>query len=85
MNITESWLETFFHLTCEIQSNYDENWNTDQITEVKTTQSLYGHTGLFDLAKQWTNEFEAAHKNTNWEETDFYETLEEFFNEKNKQ
>jgi len=84
MEVTESFLETFFQFTCMIQQSYDANWNKPEImTEVKNTQSRYGHMGLCTLAKEYTVAFESLHKNTNWEENDWYEELEEFFNLKN--
>jgi len=78
-----NWLDTFFHLACMIQNNYDENWNNDSVSQVKITQDIAGHSGLMELAKDWTIQFEEIHKSHNWEELDFYETIEAFFNSKN--
>lgn len=79
----DNWLDTFFNISCLIQNNYDENWQLPNNSEVKRIQDSQGHTGLFDLAKTWAIEFEEIHKSHNWEEMDFYKTLETFFNSKN--
>lgn len=79
----DNWLDTFFQLSCLIQNNYDENWNNDSVSQVKITQSTMGHSGLMELAKDWTIQFEEIHKAHNWEDLDFVETLEVFFNSKN--
>jgi len=85
MERTDSWLETFFNLTCMVQESYDQNWQLPVNTVVKTTQSLYGHYGLCELVKEWTNAFEKQFEGETWEEKDFYEELVEFFELKNKE
>jgi len=76
MEITQSFLETFF----QFSTNWD---NSDVKSEVKTVQSLHGHMALCELAKEWTTEFEDRYKDQDWEDLDWYDTLEEFFESKN--
>ena len=80
----QNYLETFFHLTCLIQDNYNENWNNNSMTAVKVAQGFGGHMALCELAKKWTEEFERIHEGETWEEYDWYDTLEAFFTSKNQ-
>lgn len=38
----------------------------------------------FEMARQWTDEFQEKYKDEDWLENDWYDTLEVFLNEKNK-
>lgn len=81
----ESWLDTFFFMTNEIITHHAENWNKSNTSEVKEYQDRNGHAGLKHLAEAWATEFESNYKTADWEEFDFYETLESFFKEKNQE
>lgn len=79
----DSWLDTFFHITDWILSNYNENWNNESILEVKMCHDIGGHKALKHLAISWTNDFEKLYSEDTWNEHDFYDTLEEFCNVRN--
>ncbi len=70
-----AYLETHFEIVQFITRK--ENESSDNI--VKRTASDSGTGGLYELAKKWTDEFEAKYKDTLWgEELDFFDTIEEF-------
>lgn len=70
-----TYLETHFEIVQFITRK--ENESSDNI--VKRIASNSGTGGLYELAKEWTDEFEAKHKYTIWgEELYFFDTIEEF-------
>jgi hypothetical protein len=84
-----SWTETHFLITefivlqrakfiDDVMNKYD--YSTDAIKQAFSTQ---GTTGLWQLSTDWTNEFEKKYENENWEEKDFYETVDAFCEMKN--
>lgn len=80
----ESFIDTFFQISCLIQNNYDENWNNDTASVVKQWQSFGGHSYLCELAHSWALQFERKYNTDYWIENDFYDTLESFFAANNK-
>jgi hypothetical protein len=53
--------------------------------EVENMQKSFGTSGMFSLAKRWTDEFQELHKNEFWEELDFYDEVEIFCKQKNNE
>lgn len=80
-----SWIEThhevveFITLTLEKETDTD---NMDMCNHVKLTQ---GTGGIYELAEKWTDEFELLHEGNEWGDADYFETIEAFLVDKNKQ
>ena len=70
----KSWIETHFEVVSGIQSSLllDNNNKAIQIQEEQGTG------GLYELSEELTDAFEKEHENDNWEENDFFQTIEEF-------
>lgn len=81
----ESYLETHFEVVSYIErymlsvggSDYDDN--TSPIIERHKAQ---GHGGLYELAKEWTDEFQSIHENTEFD-GNWIDTIDEFLSNKN--
>lgn len=75
-----SWAETHF----DIVSFIEEILNTDNRdnTIYKRLESQ-GKGGLYELAEEWTDEFEKLHTGTEWD-GGYIDTLEDFCINKNK-
>jgi hypothetical protein len=76
-----SWQNTHFEIVDLIVHHRDG----EMTGEVKQSHASQGTAGLWDLAVQWTNEFEEKYKNENWEELDYYEEVEKFCKLKNEE
>jgi hypothetical protein len=77
----ENYLETHFDVVAFI--NYQLETYVDN--QVYKRHEAQGSGGMYLLAKQWTDEFTEKYKNIVWgEELEYYDTLEEFLNNKNK-
>lgn len=82
----ESYLETHFEVVSFIErymskisgSDYDDN-NSAIIIRHKGQ----GQGGLYELAKEWTDEFQSIHENTEFD-GDWLDTIDEFLANKNK-
>lgn len=75
-----SWQETHF----EIVDFITFIRKADKLTgEVKKRQEQQGTGGLYELAEEWTDEFEELHKGREWD-GDFFDEIEEFCDLKNK-
>ena len=74
-----SWYETFY----EIASSIEYIIHYTGITPDHPIVNYYQDNGsgaMYELAKDWTNEFEAKYKDTIWgEDLDWLDTLNEFF------
>lgn len=83
VNGFDSWSETHFEVTDFIVTIR----NTSNIPNgiIKDIQESQGTAGLWELAVQWTDEFENLNKGRNWEDGDFYDEIEEFCKIKNKE
>ncbi len=90
VNGFESWTETYFLIVefIVLERNKIINTNKEKIdvstNEIAQTLESQGTTGLWQLAVNWANEFEKSHENEDWEDRDFYETIEAFCETKNK-
>ena len=81
----ECWIETYHEIATAIAKQLaweDEKQTPSIITEIHSE----GGTGaIWDLARQWTNEFEKLHKGQQWEQYDdssFFEEIELFIDHK---
>lgn len=70
----DSYLETYY----EIVSAFHTNPNSKVLEEIESTA---GRGGMYDFAKQLTDEFEAINKDRSWD-GDFFDELEEFLKDK---
>jgi hypothetical protein len=79
--IDEDYLETHFEIVKAIVEQ-------DQMEElcgiVYQRRIDYGYGGLYELAKELTDEFQEMHKDRVWD-GDFADEIESFLEEKNKQ
>jgi hypothetical protein len=76
-----SWTETYFLIVEFIILERDK---VDYFGEVKETHEKQGTGGLWELAVKWANEFENLYQDEEWEEKDYFETIENFCETKNK-
>ena len=76
----DSWHETHY----EVVQAITQIWTLDKpYGMVLEAQEAAGHAGLYDLAKDLTDEFELANKDRQWD-GDFFDAVEEFCNQKLK-
>ena len=75
----QSWIETHYEVVSFITQML-LNENKDVINK---HASEFGTGGMYELAEQWTDEFEAIHINTFWD-GEFFDEIESFLIEKNK-
>jgi len=73
-----SWQETHFEVVDYITSIRNEDFIRGLVVETVESQ---GTGGLWELAEQWTDEFEKLNKNREWD-GEFYDEIEEFCREK---
>jgi hypothetical protein len=76
----DSWMDTHFevvqHITITLGHEGEDNL-------ARRAQEADGHGGLWQLAEELTDEFEAKWKGEHWGmEREFYDTIEEFLEEK---
>ena len=81
----ETYLETHFEVVSYIErymlaSENDYDVNTSAIIDRHKAQ---GHGGLYELAKEWTDEFQSIHENTEFD-GDWLDTIDEYLANKNK-
>lgn len=76
----ESWYETFF----ELSLLFADELNKDILVgEIKNAHESHGRGAIYELAEQWTDEFEKINLDRDWD-GEFYEEIEEFFKLKNE-
>lgn len=77
----QSWMETFFEvvtfITLQLANDPDSG---DTISERYENS---GTGGMYELAEEWTDEFEEKNKEREWD-GEFFDELEVFCTEKNK-
>ena len=75
----ESWYETFY----EIVSSIEYILNNSTFNNNHPIDEYYANSGsgaMYELAKNWTDEFEAKYKGVAWgEDLEWLDTLNEFF------
>jgi len=80
-----SFLETHFEVSAFIGLKIAE-WNGDEenIDKVNEVYCEQGRGGVYELAEDWTTEFENKYKDVVWgEEADYFDTIDNFLNNKN--
>ena len=76
-----SWQETHY----EVVQAITIIWTSDEpYGIVLERQEAQGHGGLYELAEELTDEFEALHASEDWAERGYLETLENWLAEKLK-
>lgn len=81
----DSWYETHhevveFITVHEIERQSKEN--STEGTEIAKRQEAQGIGGLYELAKEWTDEFEKKNKGRKWD-GEFFDEIDIFLNKKN--
>jgi hypothetical protein len=78
-----SWQETHYEIVYQIAASFYRNPDRESYGEIKAVHDATGTGGLYELAEQWTNEFETKNKGREWD-GEFFDEIEEFFAEQNK-
>ena len=74
-----SWQETHYEVVQAITLEHIQDKRTGLVAYRHEAQGIGG---LYELAEELTDEFEAIHEGETWEDTGFLETLENFIDEK---
>lgn len=79
-----NWIETHHDVVAEISGRlWANNFDQDEDTILGERFREQGSGGMYELAEELTDEFEEAYKGFVWgEEIAYYETLENFLDEK---
>jgi hypothetical protein len=76
MEITPQYLETHFEVVSVII-------NSTEYNTIKEVYDNQGTGGLYELAKDWTDEFEKKFQDVVWgEDLDYFDTIDAFLNNK---
>jgi len=82
----DDWHETHFEIVASIQTHM--NQDEDSVPNILgMTEMMQGLGGLYELAHDWTCEFEQEHKGKQWgidDETEYREAIDEFLDNKYK-
>lgn len=78
MTIDEDYLETHFEM---VKAIIEEDQLDNLCGLVYERRRDYGYGGLYELAKELTDEFQEKHKGRVWD-GDFADEIESFLNEK---
>ena len=70
----ESWHETHFEVVSFITLQYERDSVTSKVAEIN---DRYGSGGMYELAKELTDEFELLNKGREWD-GEFFEEIESF-------
>jgi hypothetical protein len=76
VNGITSWQETHFEMVQAIVLTLE---TSDSVAS--RVQDAEGHGGLYELAEEWTNEFEDRHKGRAWD-GEYYDEIDKFLDEK---
>lgn len=76
INGFESWHETHYEIVISLSPDVENTVCNKVVCE-------QGTGGLYQLAKDWTDEFETLHSDREWD-GEFYDEIERFITEKNK-
>lgn len=77
-----SWIETHHEVVAYITRQLELNDYMTSGTIVRNSYESNGTGGLYELAEDWTNEFETVNKDRDWD-GDFFDEIEIFLNKKN--
>ena len=72
-------LELIYEISSQIDYRFEQG---DEF--LKMIQDQEGRRGLYDLAELWFNDWTKEHENTDWEENDFWQTVDTWLTEKFK-
>jgi hypothetical protein len=75
------WTQTFFEIVSIIT---DERYRENGKGKIKEMHDEGNISEFWELAVDWTNEFEKLHEGETWTEKDWWEELDNFFAAKNK-
>ena len=84
ITIDEDYLETHYQMVEAITLKMEEKNPHPENFIVKRSEEQ-GMGGLWMLAKELTDEFQEKHEGRLWEDGDYFDEIESFLNEKNKQ
>jgi hypothetical protein len=76
-----SWMETHHEVVAffERRDTFDEGGIIQEIADSQ------GTVGLYELAREWTDEFERLNKGRKWDvDGDFFDEIKKFCEQKNK-
>ena len=83
MENLEEYLESYYDIV-EFITNQIILW--DGSSAVVKRYEEQGRGGMYELAKEWTDIFMRDYEGVNWgEELEYYEVMETFLNDKNKE
>jgi hypothetical protein len=78
ITIDEDYLETHFEI---VKAIVEKDWLENSCGLVYQRRRDYGYGGLYELAKELTDEFQEKFKDHQWD-GDFFDELEDFLDEK---
>ena len=83
MENLEDYLEAYFDIVQYITRELDNHF--EMITVISKRKYEQGSGGMYELAKEWADEFTEKYKDVAWgEEIEYYDTIEEFLTQQNK-
>lgn len=79
-----SYLETFYEVTSFIEAHLG-NWegNDEVESTILERYKTGGHGSKYEIAEEWTNEFEELNKDREWD-GEFFVDIEDFCRKKNE-
>lgn len=83
-NGIQSWKETYYEVVVFISNvtrHIDDN-NPNEECKIEELYQSEATKGMYQLADMWTEEFEKEYINTDWNEVDYWETIENWLNKK---
>lgn len=75
-----SWKETYYQFSVAIQNHLDKMPEVNSVVWRRYTGQGLG--GMWELAEEFTNEFEQLNKDREWD-GEYFDEIDEFFNKKN--
>lgn len=73
MSVLNDYLETYHEIALHIESYYDSEESNSLLSDL-----FEGKGQRWEKAKEWTDEFLKTHSETNWDEIDWFDTLDSF-------
>jgi len=82
--INTSYLETFFEITTFINNHLNFIFENDEVeSAIRDMFDTQGTGGMYEIAEEWTDEFEELNKDREWD-GEFFDEVEDFCRKKNK-
>lgn len=86
MKNLDDYLETYFDIVAYITDHLTAYECDDAWSIILKRYEEQGRGGMYELAKEWTDIFMRDYKDINWgDELEYYDTIETFLNDKNKE